>query len=193
MTIWYPLHALNSRTHAFATAINEELMIAHETVNILEVEAAVRATDTMPIAVSARHLHLNEATLKQLFGAGARLTKSKEISQFGQFLCEQKVNLIGPKGRIDEFRLGVDAPVRASGETKNSAPITLERPSGKVDFDEGLIFAWRQIHITPTDAKRFGVESDDHAEVAISGDERDLIFQDVLGDAAHAKLRRKWI
>lgn len=188
-------------------------MTAHETVNIVEVEAVVRTTDAMPITVSARHLHSNEATLKQLFGAGERLTKSNEISQSGQFVCEQKVNLIGPKGRIDEvrvlrslrsrnqieisrtdeFSLDVDALVRASEKTKNSTPITLERPSSEVDFDEDLIFAWRQTHITPTDAKRFGVESGDHAEVAITGDERDLIFQDVLGDAAHAKLQRKWI
>ena len=249
MTVWYRCNASNSRTHAFATAINEELMTAHETVNILEVEAVVRTTDAMPIAVSARHLHLNEATLKQLFGAGARLTKSSEISQSGQFVCEQKVDLIGPKGRIDEVRvlrslrsrnqieisrtdefcLGVDAPVRRSGKTKDSAPITLEGPRGKVDLDEGLICAWRHIHMTLADAERFGVESGDHAEVAISGGERDLIFQDVLvrvtpayllemhidtdeanaaelgqhasgdlvytalGDAAHAKLKRKRI
>jgi acetate kinase len=244
-----PLHALNSRTHAFAISTNEELMIAHETVNILEGAAAVTTTDSIPIAISARHLPLNEATLKQLFGARAQLTKSKGISQPGQFACEQKVNLIGPKGRIDgvrvlgplrsrnqieisrtdEFCLGVDAPVRRSGKTKDSAPITLEGPRGKVDLDEGLICAWRHIHMTPADAERFGVESGDHAEVAISGGERDLIFQDVLvrvtpayllemhidtdeanaaelgqhasgdlvytalGDAAHAKLKRKRI
>ena len=186
-----PLHASNSRTHAFAIATNEELMTAHETVNMLEAAAAVTTTDSIPIAISARHLHLNEANLKQLFGARAQLTKAKDISQPGQFACEQKVDLIGLKGCIDgvrvlrplssrnqmeisrtnEFRLGVDAAVRRSRKTKDSAPITLEGPSGKVDLDGGLICAWRHIHMTPADVERFGVESGDHAEVAISDGE----------------------
>ena len=108
--------------------------------------------------------------------------------------------MIGPRGRIDgvrvlgplrdstqvevsrtdEFKLGVDAPIRGSGRTTGSAPITLEGPKGKVHLDEGLICAWRHIHMTPADAERYGVQDGDEVEVAISGGPRDLTFGDVL-------------
>jgi len=194
------IHAPNSRTLAFAVATNEELMIARDTADILAGLSEVPEAGPVPIAISARHVHLNEETLKKLFGEEAELIKAKDISQPGQFACEQRVNLIGPKGRIDhvrvlgplrsrsqieisrtdEFHLGVDAPVRRSGQTEGSAPITLEGPAGKVDLTEGLICAWRHIHMTQADAQRFGVENGDHVEVAITGGDRDLIFQDVL-------------
>ena len=200
------LHSSRSRAQAFAVLTNEELMIAADTAQVLSGATRVRPPGPIPIAVSARHVHLNEATFKELFGADAELIKYKEISQPGQFACEQKLNLIGPKGRIDgvrllgplrsrnqieisrtdEFRLGVDAPVRRSGQTQGSAPITIEGPAATVSLDEGLICAWRHIHMTADDAERYGVASGDHVEVAISGGERDLVFQDVLVRVAPA-------
>ncbi|MGR9092552.1 MAG: acetate/propionate family kinase [Gammaproteobacteria bacterium] len=200
------LHGESSRVKAFAIATNEELMIARETASILEGHAEVTAAGPIPIAISARHVHLDEGSLKALFGAGASLTKLRDISQPGQFACEELVSLIGPKGRIDgvrvlgplrsktqieisrtdEFHLGVDAPIRASGRIEGSAPITLEGPAGKIDLKEGLICAWRHIHMTGEDAGRFGVENGEYIEVAVTGGERDLIFQDVMVRVAPA-------
>ena len=88
--------------------------------------------------------------------------------------------------RTDEFHLGVDAPIRASGRIEGSAPITLEGPAGKIDLKEGLICAWRHIHMTGEDAERFGVENGEFIEVAVTGGERDLIFQDVMVRVAPA-------
>jgi acetate kinase len=201
-----PLHDERSRVKAFAIATNEELMIARETASILAGNAEVTAAGPIPIAISARHVHLDLATLKALFGADASLTKLRDISQPGQFACEETVSLIGPKGRIDgvrvlgplraktqieisrtdEFHLGVDAPVRVSGRIEGSAPITLQGPAGKIDLAEGLICAWRHIHMTGEDAARFGVAHGEFIEVAVTGGERDLIFQDVMVRVAPA-------
>jgi acetate kinase len=82
--------------------------------------------------------------------------------------------------RTDEFTLGVDAPIRDSGNTEGSAPITLEGPAGTVHLKEGLICAKRHIHMTPEDAAAYGVVDGDEVEVAITGGPRDLVFGDVL-------------
>jgi acetate kinase len=82
--------------------------------------------------------------------------------------------------RTDEFVLGVDAPIRQSGHTKGSAPITLEGPKGTVQLAEGLICAWRHIHMHPTDAAQYGVVDGDEVEVAVTGGPRDLVFGDVI-------------
>ena len=178
---------------------DEELQIAKSTVAAIE-EAQVKRPLKIPISVSARHLHLNEDTFKTLFGDNAEPTHYKDLLQPGQYACEEKLSLIGPRGRIDgvrllaplrsknqvevsrtdEFKLGVDAPVRDSGKTAGSAPITLEGPCGSVVLDEGLICAKRHIHMTPDDAKAFGVKHREEVEVAISGGPRDLVFGDVL-------------
>jgi acetate kinase len=150
--------------------------------------------------VSARHFHLCAASFETLFGPGRQPTRWRDISQPGQYACEEKVNLIGPRGRIDgvrllgplrgkdqvevsrtdEFKLGVDAPVRDSGKTEGSAPIVLEGPAGTLRLSEGLICAKRHIHMAPADAKRFGVQDGDEVEVKITGGPRDLTFGDVL-------------
>ena len=82
--------------------------------------------------------------------------------------------------RTDEFRLGVDAPVRDSGKIEGSAPITLEGPKGTVKLKEGLICARRHIHMQPEDARQFGVKDKDEVSVSVLGGERSLIFGDVL-------------
>jgi len=127
-------------------------------------------------------------------------THYKDLVQPGQFACEERVNLIGPRNRIDgvrllgplrsvdqveisrtdEFKLGIDAPVRDSGKVKGSAPITLEGPAGTVHLSEGLICARRHIHMHSDDAKRFEVADRDEVSVAVVGGDRDLIFGDVL-------------
>ena len=189
-----------SRVIALAVRTNEELAIARQTAHAVR-QRMPKVDDTrIPVAVSARHLHLCAASFEKLFGPGKQPTRWRDISQPGQFACEEKVNLIGPRGRIDgvrllgplrgkdqvevsrtdEFKLGVDAPVRDSGKTDGSAPIVLEGPAGTLHLKEGLICAKRHIHMAPADAKRFGVQDGDEVEVKVSGGPRDLTFGDVL-------------
>lgn len=190
----------NSRVHALVVATDEELMIARETERIAGGTARIRDPGRIPIAVSARHVHLDREAMDALFGPGSELTVHRPISQPNQFAADQKVDLIGPRDRIDgvrvlgplrskpqievsrsdEFRLGVDAPVRDSGRTEGSAPIVLEGPAGRLDLSEGLICAKRHIHMHPDDARRFGVRNGDEVEVAVEGGPRDLVFGDVL-------------
>lgn len=194
------ISAQNARVRAFVVATDEEKMIALETAHLAGGRTETKAGGAIPIAVSARHVHLNQAALEALFGPGAVLTEKAPLSQPGQFASNEKVNLIGPRSRIDgvrilgplrkecqvevsrtdEFKLGVDAPIRPSGQTKGSAPITLEGPAGTLHLPEGLICALRHIHMAPEDAERFGVEDKDVVEVALTGGPRDLTFGDVL-------------
>jgi acetate kinase len=189
-----------SRVRALVVKTNEELSIARQTVSVLAALVKPAPAATIPIAVSARHLHLDAATFATLFGAGATPTRHKDISQPGQYACEEKVNLIGPRGRIDgvrllgplraknqvevsrtdEFKLGVDAPIRDSGQVGGSAPIVVEGPKGTVTLAEGLICAKRHVHMAPDDAKHFNVKDGDEIEVAVTGGPRDLVFGDVL-------------
>ncbi len=191
-----------SRVKALVIKTNEQLMIARQTHNLIEQQQQQQYLNPgpIPIAVSARHLHLDKQTFAQLFGDAASPTHYKDLSQPKQYACQETVNLVGPRGRIDhvrllgplrsknqveisrtdEFLLGVDAPVRDSGQVAGSAPITLEGPNGTVQLKEGLICARRHIHMHTDDAKRFGVKNRDEVEVAITGGSRDLIFSDVL-------------
>ncbi|HJL03000.1 MAG TPA: acetate/propionate family kinase [Polyangiaceae bacterium LLY-WYZ-15_(1-7)] len=192
--------AANARVRTLVIATNEELEIARQTAAQVQGAKTIAVKKPIPIAVSARHVHLTRESLDVLFGEGYELTPYKPLSQPGQFAAEEKVNLIGPRARIDgvrilgplrpgnqieisrtdEFKLGVDAPVRHSGKVKNSAPITLEGPKGTLHLEEGLICAWRHIHMTPEDAAAYGVKDKEYVEVAIKGGPRDLIFGDVL-------------
>lgn len=179
---------------------NEELSIARQTAAVLRESERAAPPSPIPIAISARHVHLTKETFAALFGADATPTHHKDISQPGQYACKEQVNLVGPRGRIDgvrllgplrpknqvevsrtdEFKLGVDAPIRDSGNTEGSAPIVLEGPKGNVSLAEGLICAKRHIHMAPADAERFGVVDGDEVEVAVTGGPRDLVFGDVL-------------
>lgn len=190
-----------SRVRALVVATDEELEIALEAAAVARGQAAVAdGPGQIPIAISARHVHLDRATTDALFGPGHELTPRSPLSQTGQFACEETVSLIGPRHRIDgvrvlgplrkqtqveisrtdEFFLGVDAPIRASGHLEGSAPITLEGPKGAVQLKEGLICSWRHIHMSPDDARRFGVDDGDQVQVEVSGGPRDLTFGDVL-------------
>jgi acetate kinase len=193
------ISATHSRTRALVVATDEERMIALETATLLERPALPQSPRTIPIAVSARHVHLNREAMDALFGKLAELTPRSPLSQPGQFACEEKVNLIGPRARIDgvrvlgplrqktqveisrtdEFKLGVDAPVRPSGQVEGSAPIVLEGPAGTIALEEGLICALRHIHMHTDDAASFGVKDYDVVEVAIENGPRSLTFGNV--------------
>ncbi len=157
---------------------------------------------TIPVAISARHIHLTQETVEALFGDGHTLTPLRPLSQPGQFAATEEVTLVGPKRRIervrvlgpvrsknqveisrtDEFYLGVDAPIRASGDVENSPGITLIGSQGReVTLTCGVICAWRHIHMTPADAAAFGVEDRDIVDVEVGTDGvRSLTFGDVL-------------
>lgn len=187
-----------SRVEAIVVKTNEELMIAREARRVVETEEP-RAPKSIPIAVSARHCHLTEETFAQLFGDGATPTKKYDLSQPGQYACEEHVTIVGPRrtiervrvlgplrkanqveiSRTDEFFLGIDAPVRLSGNVRGSAPVSLEGPMGSVHLREGLICAHRHIHMHPDDAVAFDVNDGDEVAVAILGGQRDLVLGDV--------------
>lgn len=187
-----------SRVEAIVVKTNEELMIARETRRVVETPAPV-TPKAIPIAVSARHCHLTEETFAELFGADASPTWKSDLSQPGQYACDEQVTVVGPRSKIegvrvlgplrkanqveisrtDEFVIGIDAPVRTSGNVRGSAPVTLEGPAGTVHLKEGLICAHRHIHMHPDDAKSFAVADGDEVAVAIVGGARDLVLGDV--------------
>ena len=131
------------------------------------------------VETSARHVHLSAADLETLFGKGATLTHKKDLSQPGQFACEERVKLVGPKKEIanviilgpvrpatqvelsytDARTLGVDAPLRESGDLAGTPGVKIVGPCGEVDASEGVIIAKRHIHMTPDDAAVYGVEN----------------------------------
>lgn len=188
-----------SRTRLFVVRADEEGAIAAEAARCLASHVE-EETLRIPVAVSARHAHLSQATIEALFGPGHVLEQAKPLSQPGQFAARETVALIGPRGRIDgvrvmgpprerdqveisrtdEFALGVDAPVRLSGDLQDSPGITLEGPRGRVTLPSGLISARRHIHMSPRDAERFGVRDHETVEVRIDSDGRDLTFGDVV-------------
>jgi acetate kinase len=194
------ISADHARVRTLVVATNEELQIARDVAAVVGEGKSVRQPGPIPIAVSARHVHLDRAAMDVLFGPGSELTPIKPLSQPGQYACAESVTIVGPRGRLervrvlgplrkgcqveisrtDEFLLGVDAPIRQSGQTKGSAPITLEGPRGTLRLEEGLICAWRHIHMHPSDAEAYGVRDGDEVEVAVTGGPRDLVFGDVI-------------
>jgi len=191
----------NSRTKLLAVATDEERAIAEDAARLILGRDVVGGSRPIPVAISARHVHLTQAHVEALFGAGHQLTYRKALSQPGQFACEETVTLVGPKrelervrvlgparpetqvevSRTDEFYLGLDAPVRQSGDIANTPGITLRGPAGSVALERGVICAWRHIHMTPDDASHFGVDDGDVVEVAVqSTEQRELTFGGVL-------------
>ena len=152
------------------------------------------------VETSARHVHLTEEHIAILFGDGASLTFKKALSQPGQFACEERVTVVGPKKSIanviilgparkasqvevsltDARTLGIAAPIRESGDVAGSGACKLVGPCGEVDLTEGVIAAKRHIHFTPENAKEFGVEDKQIVSVKISNADRSTVFGDVV-------------
>lgn len=190
----------HSRVKLLVIATDEEAALAKDAAAIVQERDRVNPDRAIPVAVSARHVHLSQEHVEALFGPGHTLTPFRPLSQPGQYSCDEKVTLVGPRrqlegvrvlgparketqveiSRTDEFFLGIDAPVRASGDLANTPGLTLEGPAGRVELNHGVICAWRHIHMHPDDAAHFGVVDHDVVEVAIEGTGRDLIFGDVL-------------
>lgn len=183
---------------------DEERMIARETLRTLNrrhVTKIIHSQTPMPVPVevSAHHVHLCQEHVEVLFGPGYQLTFEQELSQPGQFACREKVNLIGPKGRVDrvrvlgptrkqtqieismteQFKLGIHPPIRESGDIEDSPGLTLEGTHGSIELAQGVICALRHVHMSPEDALHFGLRDKDRVMVRLEG-ERELIFGDVL-------------
>ncbi|SEP78339.1 acetate/propionate family kinase [Neolewinella agarilytica] len=190
----------HSRVKLLAVRTDEQLAIARQCGKLIDKADAVNTMPSIPIAVSARHIHLRQETLDVLFGKGHELSVKKWLSQPGQFAAEETVTVVGPRNsiervrvlgpvrskdqleisRTDEFFLGIDAPVRESGKVEDTPGCKLIGPAGEYDLEDGVICAWRHIHMTPEDAATFGVQDRDVVEVAVSNNERALTFGNVL-------------
>lgn len=159
----------------------------------------IASTDTVPVGVSNRHIHLSAEHVDILFGKGYQLTPIKDLSQPGQFACKEQLTIIGPSlrpiegvrvlgpvrsasqveiSRTDSFTLKVKSPVRESGDIAGSAPITIIGPKGVVSLNEGCIIANRHIHMSEEEGMAFGVKDGDYVTVEANG-ERRTTFHDV--------------
>ena len=153
---------------------------------------------TLPMEASGRHVHLCRAHVEALFGPGYRLRAVRELSQPGQFVCAERLTLVGPRGSIqnvvvlgperkesqveisltDGVALGVKAPVRLSGDVEGTPGITLRSDKGQVTLTHGLMVAKRHIHITPADARRFHLTNGERVRLR-TFTARPVIFEDV--------------
>lgn len=157
--------------------------------------------DKILIETSARHVHVTREALNFLFGKDFNLTPKKMLSQPGQYASTTKLEIIGPKGSMmasilgperkenqveisatEARTLGIKAPVRESGDIKGSAPIIIKNPeNGKeIELKEGCIIAKRHIHMTPEDAKTYGVNNGDIVWVRVDTNDRSIVFGDTV-------------
>lgn len=151
------------------------------------------------VEISARHMHISQDDLEKLFGSGYKLKPIKELSQEGEFAAEETITLVGPKRSLeklrvvgpvrsatqvelaytDAFSLGIDVPLRLSGDVAGSARAKLIGPAGEVDLSEGVIVAKRHLHVNEEEAKELNLKANDLVRVKVGG-ERGLIFDNVV-------------
>ncbi len=166
---------------------------------VKEVLKRINNESLIEVEASGRHVHLSRKDVELLFGEGYKLTPAKELSQPGQFACEERVIITGPKGSIknvvilgperkatqveisltDALSLGIKAPIRESGKIDNTPGITISSSKASIIMDKGVIVAKRHIHITPEDALKYGVKDSQIVKVEVLG-ERPLIFDDTI-------------
>jgi putative phosphotransacetylase len=152
------------------------------------------------VETSARHIHVTPEDLETLFGKGHQLTKKKDLSQPGQFACEERVTIVGPKKELpnvsilgpcrnatqvelsatDARSIGIAAPIRESGDIAGSGACKIVGPCGELEISEGVIVAKRHIHLTPEDAEELGVKDKDVVWVKVDTDGRKAILGDVV-------------
>lgn len=152
------------------------------------------------VETSARHIHLTQETVEKLFGEGYQLTKRKDLSYPGQFACNERLTVVGPKreqanvsilgpvrkadqvelSATDARNLGIDAPVRESGDVAGTPGCKIVGPCGELDIAEGVIVAKRHIHLTPADAEKFGLKDKQIVSLKINSEARSLTFGDVV-------------
>ncbi|KYG92310.1 phosphate propanoyltransferase [Metasolibacillus sp. FSL K6-0083] len=144
-------------------------------------------TKTIPVAISARHIHVCEEDLQALFGPDATLTKDFDLSQPGQYAAKERISIEGPKGAIhnvrilgpvrpatqveisqtDAVKLGLNPPLRQSGDIENSASIKISNGDKSITIKQGAIIAQAHIHMTEQDAQEFNVENNEVVTVEV--------------------------
>ena len=152
------------------------------------------------VETSARHVHITQEVLETLFGKGYELTKKKDLSQPGQYACAERVDIVGPKKTLagvsilgpvrpetqvelsltDARSIGVNAPIRESGDIAGSGACKMVGPCGEVELAEGVIVAKRHIHMTTADAERMGLVDKQVVSVKVPSNGRELTFGDVV-------------
>lgn len=152
------------------------------------------------VETSARHIHVTQEHLEILFGKDAKLTHKKDLSQPGQFACEERVTIVGPKKELagvsilgpvrtatqvelsatDARSIGIAAPIRESGDIAGSGACKIIGPKGEVEISEGVIVAKRHIHLTPEAAAELNVNDKDIVWVKVDTDGRKAILGDVV-------------
>ncbi len=154
----------------------------------------------VPIETSARHIHVSEKDFQKLFGEDATLHYVHELSQPGQYLCQERITIVGPRGQFenvailgpyrsetqvelsmtDTRKIGVPGVIRQSGHTDGSPGCKLIGPKSTIELEKGVIVAKRHIHMTPLDASRARLKDNDEVFVITQSYERGLIFADVV-------------
>ena len=152
------------------------------------------------VETSARHVHLSREAIDVLFGQGYELTNIKDLSQPGQFACQERVTVVGPKKSIervsilgparkasqvevsftDARTLGLVPPVKESGDIAGTPGCKLVGPCGEIEISEGVIVAKRHIHFTPEEAAEAGVSDKEIVKVKVASNGRTTIFDDVV-------------
>jgi acetate kinase len=194
------IHSLESRIKVIVTQTCEQLMIAQEVKYLLgQQQDTIKAKAWhIPVAVSARHIHLSQEHVEALFGKGYTLKKMRELSQPEGWAAEETVSVIGPKGsfesvrvlgptrkatqievsKTDTFTLGIEAPVRPSGKLDHTPMIKLRGPVGQIETN-GLIIAARHIHMSLEDAQKMDLKDGDYVDIRLDG-ERGISFANTL-------------
>lgn len=164
-----------------------------------EVVSRVKKEAFIEVEASGRHIHLSRKDIDKLFGEGYKLTKLKDLSQPGQYACEERVSISGPKGEFknvivlgpereqtqvevsltDCSQLGLKAPIKQSGDLDGTLGIKVFTENGSINLEKGLMVAKRHIHMTLEDAKKFNVLDNEVVKVKVFG-KRPLIFDDVV-------------
>ncbi len=195
------IQSVDSRIKVLVTQTCEQLMIAQEVHYLCtqEQNSLKLPSWQVPVAVSARHVHLSQAAVESLFGAGYQLTKLRNLNQPESWVAVETVTLVGPKGRFDRVRVlgptraqtqievsktdtftfGIEAPVRPSGKLENTPKIRLSGPRGEIETT-GLIIAARHIHMHPDDATKMNLKDGDYVDVKLGAAERSVLFANTL-------------
>ncbi|MCL1905653.1 MAG: phosphate propanoyltransferase [Clostridiales bacterium] len=150
----------------------------------------------VPVGISNRHLHVSQEHLEMLFGKGATLTNIKDLTQPGQYACDECVNVVGPKGMMEKMRilgpvrpqtqvelaqtdarkLGIKAPLTNSGQLAGSPGCVLVGPKGYVVLEEGVIVAKPHIHLHTSDGERLGITDKEMVDIYFKGVKSGAIF-----------------
>ena len=153
------------------------------------------------VSISARHCHLTDEHVEILFGPGAKLIPEKPLYQDGFYAAEQTVMVVGPRRRMlptvrvlgptrpasqvelaftDAISLGIDVPVRHSGNIKGTPGCVLVGPKGVVELQEGVIRAARHVHMNNKDCEYYGVKNGDFMKLRVESPQSTVVFEDLL-------------